>query len=200
MSFGTWSLTAFSVPLTAIVALEAFVVAGLARPDSEWIRWIHKIAVVVGVLPAFASAAYKGVLFSTNAQPGWRDARSLGAYLMNSAIMLGVAQLLAISIFLGQDQALHVTRHALMILVVLNMVPLVLLFWELLPTLGRTYRPWPIRVGVAALAILGFMVPLGMLLTTLARIPTVLAVVLLGVSSLGVRAILVFLPHHATHA
>ena len=34
----------------------------------------------IGLVPAFASAVYKGVLFSTTAQPIWKDARWLGAF------------------------------------------------------------------------------------------------------------------------
>src|SRR5207302_1423195 len=52
---------------------------------------------VLGLLPALGSAAYKGVPLSTNAQPGWRDARWLGGYLTNSALPLGCAELLALA-------------------------------------------------------------------------------------------------------
>jgi hypothetical protein len=60
------------------------------------IEWARKLAVVLGLLPALGSAIYKGVLLSTNAQPGWRDARWLGGYLTNSALLLGCAELLAL--------------------------------------------------------------------------------------------------------
>ena len=36
--------------------------------------------------------SYKGVLFSTSSQPGWKDARWLGGYLINSALVLGCAR------------------------------------------------------------------------------------------------------------
>ena len=60
---------------------------------------------VLGLLPALGSAAYKGVLLSTNAQPGWRDARWLGGFMANSALALGLAQLLAIAILTGDARA-----------------------------------------------------------------------------------------------
>src|SRR5215469_3359390 len=77
MSLGTWCLTIFSLPLTAAAALSLLSEVGM---DFEWYR---KLAVVLGLLPGFGSAAYKGVLLSTNSQPGWRDARWMGGYLTN---------------------------------------------------------------------------------------------------------------------
>src|ERR1700733_6255691 len=72
MSLGTWCLTIFSLPLTAAATLSLLAIFGW---DFEWARLL---AVVVGLLPGFGAAAYKGVLLSTNAQPGWKDARWLG--------------------------------------------------------------------------------------------------------------------------
>src|SRR5207237_3572590 len=74
MSLGTWCLTIYSLPLTIATALSLIPEGGMA------IEWSRKLAVVLGLLPALGSAVYKGVLLSTNAQPGWRDARWLGAY------------------------------------------------------------------------------------------------------------------------
>src|SRR6202522_4203672 len=94
MSLGTWCLTIFSLPLTAAAALSLLAELGW---DFEWARLL---AVVVGLLPGFGSAAYKGVLLSTNAQPGWKDARWLGGYLTNSALLLGCGELLLLSVLL----------------------------------------------------------------------------------------------------
>src|SRR6202167_1618583 len=77
MSVGTWCLTIFSLPLTAAAALSLLAEIGW---DFEWARLL---AGVRGLLPAFGSAAYKGVLLSTNAQPGWKDARWLGGSSTN---------------------------------------------------------------------------------------------------------------------
>src|SRR5271163_2418460 len=66
MSVGTWCLTIFSLPLTAAAALSVLAEIGI---DLEWARIL---AVVLGLLPGFGAAAYKGVLLSTNAQPGWK--------------------------------------------------------------------------------------------------------------------------------
>src|SRR5262245_24649662 len=83
MSLGTWCLTAFSLFLTLVVIAEAVVAVGWLPGDSGVVWWVRKLALVGGLPFAFATAAYKGVLFSTSAQPGWQDARWLGAYLTN---------------------------------------------------------------------------------------------------------------------
>ncbi len=97
MSVGTWCLTIFSLPLTAAAALSLLAELG-------WnFEWARMLAVVVGLLPAFGSAAYKGVLLSTNAQPGWKDARWMGGYLTNSALLMGCGELLVLSALTGAN-------------------------------------------------------------------------------------------------
>src|ERR1700734_4515588 len=113
MSLGTWCLTIFSLPLTAAAGLSLLAEFGW---DFEWARLG---AVVVGLLPGFASAAYKGVLLSTNAQPGWKDARWLGGYLTNSALLMGCAALLVVSPLMGQTPAVAILRTAFIVLLLL---------------------------------------------------------------------------------
>jgi hypothetical protein len=114
MSLGTWCLTVYALPLTVAAALSLLPAGG---PALEWTR---KVAMVFGLLPALGAAAYKGVLLSTNAQPGWRDARWLGGYLTNSALLLGCAEILALSVLMGQASATAVLRPALGLLLVLQ--------------------------------------------------------------------------------
>src|ERR1700729_1641084 len=133
MSLGTWCLTIFSLPLTAAAGLSLLAEFGW---DFEWARLG---AVVVGLLPGFASAAYKGVLLSTNAQPGWKDARWLGGYLTNSAILMGCGELLVVSALMGQTQATAILRTGFMVLLVLNVIPLGLLFANLRPAHALLY-------------------------------------------------------------
>ena len=115
MSVGTWSLTIFSLPLTAAAGLSVLAMLGW---DFEWARIL---AVIAGLVPGFASAAYKGVLLSTNAQPGWKDARWLGGYLTNSALVMGCGEFLVLSALMGQTQAVAILRTAFIVLLVLNM-------------------------------------------------------------------------------
>jgi hypothetical protein len=133
MSLGTWCLTIYSLPLTVAAALSLVPEGGTA------LEWVRKLAIVLGLLPALGAAVYKGVLLSTNAQPGWRDARWLGGYLANSALLLGCAEMLALSVLLGQGRAAALLRPALGLLLALNVIPLGLLIANLRPVLARIY-------------------------------------------------------------
>ncbi|HJZ90273.1 MAG TPA: NrfD/PsrC family molybdoenzyme membrane anchor subunit [Gemmataceae bacterium] len=105
MSHGTRCLTVYSLFLTAILAVELVVAAGWLPGDAGLSWWARKVAVVGGLPFALGSVAYKGVLFSTTAQPGWRDAQWLGAYLRNSALLLGAAELLVIAAVASEARA-----------------------------------------------------------------------------------------------
>jgi hypothetical protein len=146
MSLGTWCLTFYSLPLTVAAAISLL--------PAGWmpLEWVRRLAVVIGLLPALGSAVYKGVLLSTNAQPGWKDARWLGGYLTNSALMLGSAEMLVLSILMGHARAAAMLRPALELLLVLNLVPLGLLVVDLRTTLWRIYPRWQLcSVGALAL-------------------------------------------------
>jgi hypothetical protein len=158
MSLGTWCLTAFSLPAT-IVAVTSLLGSGEGA-----LEWLRKLFVVVGMIPALGVVVYKGVLFSTTAQPGWQDARWLGGHITLSAFVLGSAELLILSLAMGQEPAAALVRPILMFLLILSGIPLGLLLAELYPTLKR------IRSGnqTALFAVLslgvGVLIPLGLLL------------------------------------
>src|SRR5271163_4411902 len=188
MSVGTWCLTIFSLPLTAAAALSVLAEMGL---DFEWARLL---AVVVGLLPGFGSAAYKGVLLSTNAQPGWKDARWLGAYLTNSALLMGCAELLVLSALMGQPQATAILRTAFIVLLVLNVIPLGLLFANLRPAHALLYtrgQQWRVGVLIAA----GALIPLGLMLLNGGLLFILVAVVFLLFESWLIRFVYVKIPH-----
>ena len=188
MSLGTWCLTIFSLPLTAAAAFSLLAELGW---DFEWARIT---AVVVGLLPGFASAAYKGVLLSTNAQPGWKDARWLGGYLTNSALLMGCAELLVLSALMGQSQAAGILRTAFIVLLLLNMIPLVLLFRNLRPAHALLYtREQQWRVG--ALIAAGALIPLGLMLLNGNLLFILVAVMVLLLESWAVRFVYVKIPH-----
>src|SRR4051812_27972715 len=67
MSLGTWCLTAYSLPLTLLVALDALGLLGVLPGDSAAPGWVRTVLLVAGWPFALGSAAYKGVLFSTTA-------------------------------------------------------------------------------------------------------------------------------------
>jgi Ni/Fe-hydrogenase subunit HybB-like protein len=189
MSLGTWCLTIYSLPLTLIVAID--VIPGWR----EALGPIRALLVVAGILPALGSAAYKGVLFSTSSQPAWKDARWFGAYLVSSALMLGVAELLTLALLLGQHRAAGVLRLALGLLLVLNLIPLRMLVAELRTALERSQtRPELIRLATIGVGI-GSLLPLGLCLVTTATPPLLVAVGLILAGSLSIRYALVKLPH-----
>ena len=189
MSLGTWCLTVYSLPLTVAAALS-LLPAGW--PALEWVR---KAAVALGLLPALGSAIYKGVLLSTNAQPGWRDARWLGGYLTNSALLLGCAEMLVLSALLGQERAVAVLRPALVLLLALNLIPLGLVAQNLRPALSRAYTPRQLARLAAVGVVVGTLAPLALLLAGGSLLPVLAAVLFLLLGSLALRFVIVRLPH-----
>jgi len=189
MSVGTWCLTIFSLPLTAAAALSLLAEFGM---DFEWARIL---AVVVGLLPAFGAAAYKGVLLSTNAQPGWKDARWLGGYLTNSALLIGCGELLVLSALMKHTPATAILRIAFIVLLVLNVIPLGLLFRNLHPTHARLYtREQLWRVG-ALLFAAGTLMPLGLTLLNGGLLFIFGSVIFLLLASWVIRFVYVKIPH-----
>lgn len=188
MSVGTWCLTIFSLPLTAAAGLSVLAMLGW---DFEWARIL---AVALGLLPGFGSAAYKGVLLSTNAQPGWKDARWLGGYLTNSALLMGCGEFLILSAVMGQPPAVAILRTAFIVLLVLNVIPLVLLFANLQPVHARLYtREQQWRAGV--LIAFGTLIPLGLMLLRSDLLFLAIAVIVLLAQSWLVRSVYVKIPH-----
>jgi Ni/Fe-hydrogenase subunit HybB-like protein len=188
MSLGTWCLTAFSFPLAAVVVL------GLLPSDRAAVEPIRKTAIVLGLLPALGSAAYKGVLISTNSQPGWRDGRWLGGYLSNSAILLGCTVVLVVAALTGQEPALGKLRPALELLILLNVVGVLLLYANLRNELVRIYTAQDRYNGLTT--VVGLAVFAQFLLFAGKNVgwPIAAAVVLL-VQAIAVRFMIVRIPH-----
>lgn len=188
MSLGTWCLAVYSLPLTVAAALSLW-------PDgAPVLEWIRKAAVVFGLFPALGCAVYKGVLLSTNAQPGWRDARWLGGYLANSALMLGCAELLGLAVLLGQERATALLRPSLLVLLVLNAFTLFLLLADLRASLGRIFaqrRLW--HLGLLTLAG-GMLAPLLLLFVSDSAAVVLTAVLLLLLGSLAIRLMIIRIP------
>jgi hypothetical protein len=188
MSVGTWCLTIFSLPLTAAAGLSVLAILGW---DFEWARIL---AVIAGLLPGFGSAAYKGVLLSTNAQPGWKDARWLGGYLTNSALLMGCGEFLILSALMGQTQAIAILRTAFIVLLVLNVIPLGLLFGNLRPAHALLYtrgQQWRVGLLIAA----GTLIPFGLMLLNGGLVFILAAVIFLLAQSWLIRSVYVKIPH-----
>jgi Ni/Fe-hydrogenase subunit HybB-like protein len=189
MSLGTWSLTVYSFPLTVAAGLSLLPIEGTA------FEWVRKIAVILGLVPALGSAAYKGVLISTNSQPGWKDARWLGGYLCNSALMLGCAELMALSVFRGQDRAIAVLRPALALLIALNVIFLQLLYLDLRPVVVKIFPARERRWFLLATLGGGILVPILLLLAGRGTVAMLTAVVLVLLGCFGVRSAIIKIPH-----
>jgi hypothetical protein len=133
-------------------------------------------------------------LLSTNAQPGWKDARWLGGYLTNSALLMGCGELLVLSALMEQQQAISILRTAFIVLLVLNVIPLVLLFVNLRPAHARLYtREQQWRVG--ALIAAGTLIPLGLMLLSSSLLFILVAVIFLLSESWLIRFVYVKIPH-----
>jgi Ni/Fe-hydrogenase subunit HybB-like protein len=189
MSLGTWCLTIYSLPLTVAAAISLLPAGWMT------LEWVRRLAVVIGLLPALGSAVYKGVLLSTNAQPGWKDARWLGGYLTNSALMLGCAEMLVLSILMNHASAAVILRPALGLLLAVNLIPLCLLLGDLRTTLSRIYTRQELY-GVGALSLGGgVLIPLFLLFVVDSLLFTLSAVMFILLGSLVIRFVVVKLPH-----
>jgi hypothetical protein len=146
--------------------------------------------------PGLGSALDKGALLSTTAQPGW-----LGGYLTNSALLLGCAEMLVLSVLMGQERATAVLRPALGLLLVLNALVLFLLCADVRPALARIYSPRQLwQLGLLTLGG-GTLVPLCLVLVSGSPAVLLAAVLLLVLGSLAIRFVIIRVPHAlADHA
>jgi Ni/Fe-hydrogenase subunit HybB-like protein len=186
MSLGVWSLSAYAVALTVLTLMTLV-------PGGAGFEWVRRLTIGVGLVLALAAAAYKGVLFSTSAQPGWKDARWLGTYLINSAVVLGAAELLLLATLIGAPKAVVVLRPALTVLLLLNLVALGLLLADVRTTLSRAHAAHVLAAIVALAVLAGVLAPLWLL--TLGAPAQVGAVFLILLGALVIRAEIVRLPH-----
>ena len=142
------------------------------------------------------AAAYKGVLFSTTAQPGWSRARWLGGYFTNSALLLGAVELLLLATVMGQPKAAAVLRLASMLLLVLNLVALGLLLADLRGPLSQARGARGVTVIGAVVVLAGILVPLALL--ALGAPIGVVGALLIMLGAVVIRSEIVRLPHLLT--
>jgi hypothetical protein len=192
MSLGTWCLTAYAAPLTALSVMSLW-------PGDTGLEWTRRLLLVIGLVPALGVAVYKGVLFSTTAQPGWRDARWLGGYLSCSALVLGAAQLLLLAIGMEQSRAIAGLRVALTLLLFFSLLPLGLLLSDLRLPLSRAHGARALAAGGALTVLAGTLGPMW-LLTLGTPAPLAGAVLLILLGAILVRFEIVRLPHLLTEA
>jgi Polysulphide reductase, NrfD len=195
MSFGTWSLTLFSMVLSLIVAIEMLETIGFLPHDSAGLEGFRKVAVAVGLLPALGSISYKGVLFSTSSQPAWKDARWLGGYMINSALVLGCAQMMAVAVLTGRDRAADLLRPALALLLGLNLIPLGLLIADVREPIARALAPRQRILAAAMVLGVGTLIPMCSLLLGSGRWLMLAAAAFILLGSVLVRYLIIGIPH-----
>jgi hypothetical protein len=202
MSVGTWCLTIYSLPLTlvAVVSLLNWPVLDRVRdlvPSGalSFLEWVRKPAVVSALLPAIGSAVYKGVLISTNSQPGWKQARWLGGYLTSAAPLLGTTLLFSLALLMKQEQAAAALRVCLIPLLALNFVVLVLLVRDVR---GALESRWVIRqrlwISLASIGC-GLIGPLALWPLARGGAPAMALVASILAASLFIRYVIILLPH-----
>jgi len=118
-----------------------------------------------------------------------------GSYLTNSAVLIGCSELLVLSALMKQMQATAILRIAFIVLLVVNLIPLSLLFRNLHPTHARLYtREQLWRVG-ALLFAAGTLMPLGLTLLNGGLLFIFGSVIFLLLASWVIRFVYVKIPH-----
>jgi hypothetical protein len=121
----------------------------------------------------------------------------MGGYLTNSALLLGCAQLLLLSALMSQARAAATLRTAFIVLLLLNVIPMGLLFANLQPTFARLFtREQQWRVGLLAL-VAGTLIPVGLMLRGDGLLLSIGAVISLLSGSWLIRFVYVKIPHAA---
>lgn len=189
MSLGVWITSAF-----AVIAFCACVLALLVPANFD--AALRTVA-AVGIAPALAMGAYKGVLLSATAQPAWRELRWLGAAFAASSGALGVALMLAMTSVTGRLWAASRLREALVPVLVLAGVGVAAVGVEAHGALRE-------RLGARGLArfyvlvlVTGVLLPL-LLAFRFHRAPTDALIALLVVAgAIAFRHYIVVLPHRS---
>jgi hypothetical protein len=193
MSLGTWVLTAYSVPVTLLAILSLWFRDTGGGPGP-----LRAALLLIGGMLAVGAAAYKGVLFSTTAQRGWEEARWMGGYLINSALCLGAVELLLLATLTGHGAEMDPVRRAARMLLALNLIAIILLARDVRGPLVAARGP----DGIASLALLaigaGVLLPF-VLVGAPSPLGVAVALGLMLVGAVAVRAAIVHMPHRLAH-
>ena len=183
MSVGVWTISIFS-----FLSFCAFVIVVLGLPAP-----LLSIVTIAGMPFALMVGIYKGVLFSTTAQPGWRTMRWLGAFFSISAGLLGVAAALVIAAMSNLPDAATTLRQSLLIMILLYFGTLLLIARDADQWTRIARRHSRFSVWLAGLA--GIVIPLLVVWFSSGAVEEDCATVLLVVGAIAIRHVLVFIPH-----
>ena len=199
MSVGTWSLTLYSLclALPALLGVLTWPIAAGVRallPAALWdgLTLLAGLLAIIGLLPAMGGVLYKGVLFSTTSQPGWQHARWFGAYITNSAVLMGCDLALALAALLGQAEAARTLRTAMLALLLLDIVFFALVYRSLAAVFRARFGPNQKTFFWLTLVAAGWILPTFLLLqgTLLEALPIVFIVL----GAITVRNAFVMIP------
>ena len=156
MSTGTWVLSVY--------ALSAFIAFILALIDFPAVGAWRAIVGAIGILPALYVSAYKGVMLSNTAQPGWKDARWLGGEFALSSGAMGAAGLMLIALSRADTDAMAGYRLALVIFLAIGLFFKLLLAPHFAGTVERRHNMATGTYGFVLVA--GVLAPLALSLAT----------------------------------
>jgi len=183
MSVGVWSIVVFSFISFVCFAISILPLGGRALSF-----------LALGGLPfALVVGNYKGVLFSTTAQPGWSSMRWLGALLSISAGAMGVAVLLAIAALADADHTAAFLREALVWILVLYAIVFVALEREGDRWTRGARRAFP--AGMWLTLLVGIIVPLAIALLAPGPDTDCTAALCVIGGSVAFRHVLIKIPH-----
>ena len=197
MSVGVWALSVLMILLMPVVLI--FVV-GWFTDVSSGLETLATIITAIAIVPAIGAITYKGVLFSVTAQPGWRDARWLGAYVCTSGPALGSSVMVLIAAIWGGTAAVRGLQVTTVALIVVSLVALGLLWGDVRTELRlriSTNQQW---LAGGAVLLPGLFWPLAFLLSGTGWVNGALTAASLLLAGFVVRLVFVSIPHSAPRA
>jgi Ni/Fe-hydrogenase subunit HybB-like protein len=183
MSVGVWGIVVFSFVSFLCFAISILPIGG------------HTLSFLAlfGLPFALVVANYKGVLFSTTAQPGWSSMRWLGALISISAGTMGAAVLLAIAALAEADHTAAFLRTALVWILVVYAIVFVALEREGDRWTRGARRAFP--AGMWLTLLVGIIVPLAIALLAPGPDTDCIAALCVIAGSAAFRDVLVKIPH-----
>jgi formate-dependent nitrite reductase membrane component NrfD len=194
MSVGVWSLSLLMITLVPIVVIS---VVGWFTEVPSGLDTLATVLTAVAIVPAFGGLAYKGVLFSVTAQPGWRDARWLGAHVCSSGVALGSSLALFIAVLADSTDAVKPLQAATLTLIAVSTVALLLLYRDLRPELRLRSTPARRTWFYTGVVLFGVVAPVTLLFLGAGTANCAVAVTLLLAAEYAVRFAFVSVPRAA---
>jgi formate-dependent nitrite reductase membrane component NrfD len=187
MSVGVWSTSAF--------AFFAFAEWILTIVDAPALAPAQTVFAVLGLIAALIVGSYKGVLLSTTAQPGWKDARWLGVALSTSSGAMGVAFLIVACAPHAPSPAFAGLRELLAVLLVVAAIPTAIACYEMSGALARCFTRGELTIAYALSIGAGLVLPFILIVASSSVSAAMTAAALTMLGAIAFRHHLVSIPH-----